>query len=56
MAQRVIEGGLFDNPRSGFGLLTGSAHGALNLFYLSGFPAIFISTYAVSCAFGLCRA
>ena len=38
------------------GFVTGTAHGALNLFYLISFPAIFVSTYVVTRAFGLGRA
>jgi phosphoglycerol transferase len=79
MAQRVIEGWLFENVRSGFpfgsnfldypgsdaanhliikilGLASGSAHAALNLFFLISFAAIFVATYAVSRTIGLCRA
>ncbi|KII27704.1 sugar translocase [Pseudomonas fluorescens] len=78
LAQRVSEGWIFDNPRSGypfgssfldypgadagslfviklFALLSGSTFTALNLYILSSFPAVFVSSYIVGRAFGLFR-
>ena len=78
LAQRVTEGWIFDNPRSGypfgssfldypgsdfgnlliiklFSLLSGSTFAAVNLFFLSSFPAVFAASFVVGRAFGLFR-
>ena len=76
--QRVIEGWIFDNPRSGYpfgsnfldypssdfgnlliikflGLLSGSYYSATNLYFLLGFPVIFMTSFCVLYAIGLSR-
>jgi phosphoglycerol transferase len=78
MAQRVTEGWLFENARSGYpfgssfldfpgsdfgshllikllGMLLGNSFIGTNLFFLLGFPAVFIASFVVMRAFGLLR-
>ncbi|WP_349746930.1 DUF7024 domain-containing protein [Pseudomonas frederiksbergensis] len=78
MAQRVTEGWLFDNVRSGYpfgssfldfpgsdfgshliikllALSSGSSFVATNLFFLLGFPVVFMAAFGVARSFGLYR-
>lgn len=76
LAERAIEGWIFNNPRSGypfgsnfldypgadsgnllvlkiFGQFTGNYYAALNLYFLTGFVATFVSAFCVMRALGL---